>query len=194
VKQTGGSVSGDTLQYRFEENVSSKSVHFRRSYSRTREDRFLPTEYFYDRLVVRELMQAPSGVCECIVPPSIDSSLVSPFNLSVIVERSISIDCPVTGVPQPDISWVKDGQRLSTNQNDDIRVVSRGQRLEVNNADLSDAGRYTCFAKNPAGFVERNFQLHVWGEFHSYHNHMMAQKWETSLATVVQIRFTYFSR
>ena len=110
------------------------------------------------------LTEATSGECECVVAPGIDSSLVSPSNLSVIMDRSIVIDCPATGVPQPDITWLKDGQRLSTNQNDDIRVVSRGQRLEVNNADLSDAGRYTCIANNAAGFMERNFQLHVWGQ------------------------------
>ena len=98
-----------------------------------------------------------------IVPPEIDLSLASPSNLSVIIDRSIAIDCPVTGVPQPHITWVKDGQRLSTNQNDDIQVVSRGQRLEVNNAELSDAGNYQCLVKNAAGFVQRHFQLHVWG-------------------------------
>jgi len=101
--------------------------------------------------------------CAAVVPPRIDQSLVSDANLSVIIDRSIAIDCPVTGVPQPDIVWTKDGQQLVTNQNDDIRVVSRGQRLEVNNADLSDAGRYICVAKNAAGFVERDFQLDVWG-------------------------------
>ena len=97
------------------------------------------------------------------VPPRIDTSLVSRSNLSVIVDRSIAIDCPVTGIPLPDIVWFKDGQQLATNQNDDIRVVSRGQRLEVNNADLGDAGEYKCLAKNAAGFVERDFHLHVWG-------------------------------
>jgi len=92
-------------------------------------------------------------------------SLVSRSNLSVIVDRSVAIDCPVSGIPPPDVAWFKDDRQLSTNQNDDIRVVSRGQRLEVNGAELSDAGRYSCVAKNAAGFVDRNFQLHVWGLF-----------------------------
>jgi len=83
--------------------------------------------------------------------------------MSVIVDRSVVIDCPVSGVPPPDITWVKDGRQLSTNQNDDIRVVSGGQRLEVNGAELSDAGDYKCEAKNAAGFIQRRFQLHVWG-------------------------------
>lgn len=112
---------------------------------------------------------APSGEREYIVvPPAIDSSHVSPGNQSVIVDRSIAIDCPVTGVPQPHVSWAKDARPLAANQRQDIRVVSRGQRLEVNAADLSDAGNYTCVAKNDAGFVERNFQLHVWGQSHLY--------------------------
>ena len=105
------------------------------------------------------------------VPPRIDSSLVSRSNLSVIIDRSTVIDCPVTGIPQPDIVWLKDGEQLVTNQNEDIRVVSQGQRLEVNNADLDDAGRYKCVAKNAAGFVERNFQLHVWGQFRYVESH-----------------------
>jgi len=104
-------------------------------------------------------------LCSISVPPRLDLSLASSSNLSVIIDRSIAIDCPVTGTPQPDIAWTKDGLPLSTNQNDDIRVVSRGQRLEVNNAEFQDAGQYKCLAKNAAGFVERNFQLHVWGQY-----------------------------
>ena len=100
------------------------------------------------------------------VRPRVDMSLVSQSNLSVVINRSIAIDCPVSGIPLPDITWVKDGQQLAANQNDDIRVVSRGQRLEVNSVDLSDAGKYKCVAKNAAGFVERNFELHVWGQFY----------------------------
>jgi len=105
------------------------------------------------------------SVCVCLVPPRIDLSLASRSNLSVIVGRSISVDCPVTGIPQPNLVWTKDGRLLSASQDDDIRVVSRGQRLEVNRADLGDAGRYKCLAKNAAGFNERDFQLHVWGQF-----------------------------
>ena len=38
-----------------------------------------------------------------------------------------------------------------------------GRQLEIINSEVSDAGRYTCIAKNDAGIVDRDFDLQVLG-------------------------------
>ena len=46
------------------------------------------------------------------VPPSIDERLASPYNMTVLKDGAIIIDCPINGVPDPDITWYKDGLQL----------------------------------------------------------------------------------
>lgn len=75
------------------------------------------------------------------------------------------IDCPVTGVPPPEIVWFKDGREIFPDQTrGGIRRLSGGQRLEISSAEVGDTGRYKCVAKNPAGLVERDYTLNVWGK------------------------------
>ena len=45
------------------------------------------------------------------MPPRIDGSRIRP-DLNVIENNSIVLNCPATGVPEPEISWLKDGQAI----------------------------------------------------------------------------------
>ncbi len=98
------------------------------------------------------------------VPPTIDDDSVSDRNLSVITQRPIVIDCPVTGVPTPTITWYKDGVEIFADNDPGLRILSGGRRLEIMEADLMDTGSYKCVPKNPAGETERDFHLNVWGK------------------------------
>ena len=109
-------------------------------------------------------MRLSRYVCQLAVPPSVDESEVSDRNLSVVVDRPIVINCPIKGVPQPEVAWFKNGVPFRPSDNRDVRILSNGQRLEIGGAELADAGRYKCLAKNAAGQTDLEYELYVWGE------------------------------
>ena len=98
------------------------------------------------------------------VPPTIDPTIVSDFNLSVIVAHPVAIDCPANGIPPPDVLWYKDGFPVHPDLDPNVRVISGGRRLEISSAEVGDTGKYQCVAKNKAGKVDQQFVLYVWGE------------------------------
>ena len=102
------------------------------------------------------------------VRPKIDENTATDFNISVIVDRPLVIECPAFGNPQPTIVWYKDGVEIVTDYNPGIRILSGGRRLEIASADTSDAGRYACVAKNPAGVADREYILNVWSKLQEY--------------------------
>ncbi|KAK7094973.1 hypothetical protein V1264_006443 [Littorina saxatilis] len=98
---------------------------------------------------------------EVQVPPTIDRSQVKDW-LTVVQNSTIGIDCPVTGVPQPSIIWFKDEAPLLDWPYRDLRVTNDDRTLEVLNAQVEDAGTYSCLATNPAGQDEVEFKLQVY--------------------------------
>ncbi|XP_076455301.1 hemicentin-1-like isoform X2 [Babylonia areolata] len=97
---------------------------------------------------------------EVQVPPVIDREAVQD-QLTVVQNNSISIGCPVSGVPTPSIIWFKDEAPLLDWPYRDLRVVDNDRTLEVLNAQQEDAGTYSCLATNPAGQDEVDFSLQV---------------------------------
>lgn len=101
----------------------------------------------------------------CTVAPEIDETIASDRNLSVIVTRPFFINCPVIGgIPPPEVVWYKDEKLIVRGQDKGIKVVSSGQRLEFDAVDITDAGTYSCEARNPAGIAERQHNLTVLGQ------------------------------
>ncbi|XP_067662288.1 hemicentin-1-like isoform X1 [Haliotis asinina] len=97
---------------------------------------------------------------EVLVPPSIDRSLVLE-NPSVHQNKTVRLNCPVDGVPPPSILWLKDRVPLVDFPYRDLRVLNGDTTLEVSNAQLDDAGNYTCRALNQAGTDEVVIKLDV---------------------------------
>lgn len=60
------------------------------------------------------------------------------------------------------ITWYKDGRPLTSAAG--LTILKRGQVLEVERAQLSDAGLYRCVAVNLAGVAEISHRLQVFGE------------------------------
>jgi hemicentin len=104
-----------------------------------------------------------------VVPPKLDESSASKLNISVVVNNPVVIDCSADGIPPPEIVWYKDGREIIPDQIRDIRILPSGRRLEISSADLTDAGKYKCVARNAAGKVERDFELYVWSKYFETH-------------------------
>lgn len=60
------------------------------------------------------------------------------------------------------ITWYKDGRPLTSAAG--LTLLKRGQVLEIERAQLSDAGTYRCVAVNLAGVAEISRGLQVYGE------------------------------
>ncbi|KAM9207753.1 hemicentin-2 [Dugong dugon] len=89
-------------------------------------------------------------------PPHIDDSGHT-AELLLTPGTPLELLCDARGNPQPNITWHKDGQALSRPENS-----NRARRVfQVEGVQVSDAGLYTCLAKNPAGEVEKSFRVRV---------------------------------
>ena len=124
-------------------------------------------------------------VCVCVVPPAIDeANLVD--SPRIVVNRSVLLECPVSGSPAPRVHWLKNGAPLTTAAGVGVADVGvagvgvagvgvanvgvagvgvrvDGRTLEIARARTGDSGRYTCIASNEAGQLRRSFDLQVLG-------------------------------
>lgn len=64
------------------------------------------------------------------------------------------------------ITWYKDGRPLTSAAG--VTLRKRGQMLEIERAQLSDAGIYRCVAVNLAGAAEISHRLQVLGGWLSH--------------------------
>ena len=60
----------------------------------------------------------------------------------------LTIKCPIVGVPEPKITWVKDREELSSNEG--IEIDCNGT-LNIFSVDASDSGDYICSAHSFLG-------------------------------------------
>ncbi|KAM5299409.1 LOW QUALITY PROTEIN: hemicentin-2 [Ctenodactylus gundi] len=89
-------------------------------------------------------------------PPHIEDSSHT-AELSLIAGAPMELLCDAQGVPQPNITWHKDGLALR-----ELEGSSQaGRVLRVEDVQVGDAGLYTCLAESPAGEAEKNFWVRV---------------------------------
>ncbi|XP_046530474.1 hemicentin-2 isoform X1 [Equus quagga] len=96
---------------------------------------------------------------EVHVPPQIAGPRESPTQVSVIQDSEATLECNATGKPPPRVTWQRDERLVRPEPG--LRLQNRGQRLLVERARATHAGRYSCVAKNMAGRAERQFTLSV---------------------------------
>ncbi|MBN3312119.1 HMCN1 protein, partial [Atractosteus spatula] len=93
-----------------------------------------------------------------LVPPSVGGEDET-TDTTVVVNSPLEMDCPVTGTPTPQITWLKNGQPVV--QGNGVKIMSGGQKLVISRAQVSDTGRYQCVATNEAGDKEKDFDVAV---------------------------------
>ena len=105
---------------------------------------------------------------------------VNQMNYTVDEVNSITFECTATGIPAPEITWLKDGVELNSTSDpritfaaaSDPMAVSRDDRetvLEVTrnltlaNTVDEDSGSYVCMASNIAGNDNDTFEVIIQG-------------------------------
>ncbi|XP_004688211.1 PREDICTED: hemicentin-1 [Condylura cristata] len=127
------------------------------------------------KLVLTQIQVSDTGLYRCVatnaagdhkkefevtvhVPPTVKSS--GPSERAVVKYKPITLQCIANGIPNPSITWLKDGQPVNTAQGN-FKIQSSGRVLQIAKALTEDAGRYTCVATNAAGEAQQEIQLHV---------------------------------
>ncbi|XP_043914327.1 hemicentin-2 isoform X2 [Protopterus annectens] len=96
---------------------------------------------------------------EVHVLPRIENGSKWPTDISANKGATMMLECKTTGIPQPVVTWLKDGRPLPARQR--FSIQNAGQLLQIRQADVHDAGRYTCRALNVAGQAEKKFDLTI---------------------------------
>ncbi|KAG5276279.1 hypothetical protein AALO_G00130100 [Alosa alosa] len=93
------------------------------------------------------------------VPPSILGGGDIPAERKVVLTEGLTLECEADGHPTPSLSWLKDGVPVRSGEK--LQVLDQGRRIQILNANPSDAGRYVCVATSVAGETEMKYDVNV---------------------------------
>ncbi|KAM3937867.1 follistatin-related protein 5 isoform 2-T2 [Leptodactylus fuscus] len=105
----------------------------------------------YDKLYQTHILQVN-------VPPVIR---VYPESQAREPGVTASLRCHADGVPQPQLSWLKNGIDITTKLSKQLTLQANGSEVHISNVRYEDTGAYTCIAKNAAGVDEDISSLFV---------------------------------
>ncbi|XP_022101402.1 myosin light chain kinase, smooth muscle-like isoform X2 [Acanthaster planci] len=94
-------------------------------------------------------------------PPTRPQFVQGLCDKQIVEGTAVVLECRVTGEPEPDIYWYRDGVEIGETD-PKYRYEFEGEHgvsLVINNARMSDAGTYTCKAVSAAGSAESSAQL-----------------------------------
>ena len=69
-------------------------------------------------------------------------------NVTAGSNTAITITCPVSGVPTPDVTWQKDGVQITVG---DKFSINDDNSLVINDAEIRHSAKYSCIAQNEFG-------------------------------------------
>ena len=85
-------------------------------------------------------------------------------DIELNVGKPAKFDATVTGLPQPDIIWQKDGQTLESNERVSIEAKGTTKVLNIKKTQPEDIGSYTISATNEAGQDSSSANLSIRGD------------------------------
>uniref|UniRef100_A0A673IUA3 Follistatin-related protein 4-like n=1 Tax=Sinocyclocheilus rhinocerous TaxID=307959 RepID=A0A673IUA3_9TELE len=103
-----------------------------------------------------ELFQ--THVLQVNVPPVI---LVYPETQAQEPGVAASLRCHADGIPNPKLTWLKNGLDLQPHASKQISLLANGSELHIGSVRYEDTGAYTCIARNEVGVDEDISSLFV---------------------------------
>lgn len=79
---------------------------------------------------------------------------------------SVRLDCRATGVPEPRVTWFKNGQPLGLSANRENGGSERKYTLHLTKLVRNDSGEYTCVVSNTLGSIRWTYTVEVHERFH----------------------------
>lgn len=107
--------------------------------------------YGYEQLQQTHVLQVN-------VPPVI---LVYPETQAQEPGVSASLHCHAEGIPDPKLTWLKNGMDLQPRSAKQLSLIANGSELLIGSVRYEDTGAYTCIAKNEVGVDEDISSLFV---------------------------------
>lgn len=86
-----------------------------------------------------------------LVPPQFTTK---PSSLKWTTTDAIELKCAASGSPAPSLSWLKNGNELSSLDAAKVRYYEGGADLTISSVTSSDSGMYQCLAENIVGNVQ----------------------------------------
>ena len=83
-------------------------------------------------------------------------------NVTAASNTTITIRCPVSGVPTPSVIWQKDGVEIG--EGDKLAILD-DHTLVIKEADLEDDANYTCTIQNAFGKDEVSSIVRIIGKW-----------------------------
>ena len=82
-------------------------------------------------------------------------------NVTAASNTTITIRCPVSGVPTPTVTWHRDGAQVLTGGR---IIIANGNTLIIQRAEVEDGAKYTCRVHNSFGMDDTSSIVRVIGE------------------------------
>ncbi|XP_063265782.1 hemicentin-2 isoform X3 [Prinia subflava] len=94
-----------------------------------------------------------------LVPPAIERGARGSEVVRGLLSAAVTLECRARGSPPLHVGWLKDGLPLRLSPH--VTLLSAGHILRISQAQLSDAGLYTCIVSSRAGVADRSFVLQI---------------------------------
>ena len=82
-------------------------------------------------------------------------------NVTAASNTTITIRCPVSGVPTPSVTWHKDGTQIF--EQDRVTFIADNNSLVIEAAKVVDSAKYTCRVQSVFGMDEVSSQVTIMG-------------------------------
>lgn len=105
----------------------------------------------------KELALPPDDSLMC--PPSFLTGLKP--ELQIKDGSRLELKVQVKGDPDPQVSWLKDGKPISSNEIMEVKYKNGAASVTINEVFPEDGGRFTCKATNTKGSVETSSKVTV---------------------------------